>query len=57
MLDLRNNIEQSESTTIYIENRRGYERNVLACYMIMDASDVMSKRCSSSYHYGSLWSV
>jgi hypothetical protein len=23
MLDLRNTIEQSESTTIYIENRRG----------------------------------
>jgi hypothetical protein len=44
MLDLRNNIEQSESTTIYIENRRGYERNVLVCYMIMDASDVMSKK-------------
>jgi hypothetical protein len=42
MLDLRNTIEQSESTTIYIENRRGSELNVLV-YMIMDASDVMSK--------------
>jgi hypothetical protein len=30
MLDLRNNIEQSESTTIYIENRRGAQCS--GCY-------------------------
>jgi hypothetical protein len=51
MLDLRNNIGNQNQQPFILKNRRGYERNVLACYM--DASDVMSKRYSSSYHYGS----
>jgi predicted deacylase len=39
MLDLLKNIKNQPEKI----NRRGSELNVLVCYMIMDASDVMSK--------------
>jgi hypothetical protein len=52
MLDLRNNIEQSESTTIYIE--KSSWSAMFWLLLIMDGRTL--KRCSG-YHYGSFWSV
>jgi hypothetical protein len=46
MLDLKILLRNQNQQPFILKKRRGYERNVLGCYMIMDASDVMSKRCS-----------
>jgi hypothetical protein len=56
MLDLRNTIEQSESTTIYIE----IVVDRAQCSGLLHDNGCIGryvKRYSSSYHYGSFWSV